>query len=141
MEKISNIVRGSPRVSSVDLKSASAVRPGVPSFGRPIGESPANIDREGTTASRAAALHTQMSERRQAGPERIVEAMAEQFFVGRLAGPKSAPIEVAEPKVQARDVEELAAATDMDESVQVEAEQIAQPSGYVPRGSYVDVRA
>lgn len=136
MEKISNIVRGSPRVASVDLKSSSAVRPGTPSFGRPIGESPAALDREGTTASRAAALHAQMSDRRTGGPDRVVEQIADQFFINRLQAPK---VEAAEPKVSAKDVEELA--VDLEDGAQVQAEQIAQPSGYTPRGSYVDVRA
>lgn len=139
MEKISNIVRGSPRVSSVDLKSSSAVRPGTPSFGRPIGESPAALDREGTTASRAAALHAQLNERRAGGPDRVVEQIADQFFINRLQAPKPNAIEVAEPKLSAKDVEELAA--EFEDGAQVQAEQVAQPSGYVPRGSYVDVRA
>lgn len=39
MQKISGIIPGSSRVTSVDLKSSRPVRPGVPSFGAPQGES------------------------------------------------------------------------------------------------------
>ncbi|OQW49031.1 MAG: hypothetical protein A4S09_12725 [Proteobacteria bacterium SG_bin7] len=39
MQKISGILPGSTRVTSVDLKSSRPVRPGVPSFGAPQGES------------------------------------------------------------------------------------------------------
>lgn len=136
MEKISNIVRGSPRISSVDLKGSSAVRPGAPTFGRPVGESPGTMDRESTTASRAAALHAQMSDRRTGGPDQVVAQMASQFFTNRLA-PKGPAAETEEPKIA--DVEGLAA--EMDDGAQVEGERMAQPSGFTPRGSYVDVRA
>ena len=53
MEKISNIVRGNSRVASVDMKNSSAVRPGVPAFGRSVGESPHVTDKTETTAMRA----------------------------------------------------------------------------------------
>lgn len=39
MQKISGILPGSSRVTSVDLKSSRPVRPGVPNFGAPQGES------------------------------------------------------------------------------------------------------
>jgi hypothetical protein len=35
MDKISGIIPGSSRVTSVDMKDSSPVRPGTPSFGRP----------------------------------------------------------------------------------------------------------
>lgn len=39
MEKISGILKNSPRVQSVDLRESTPVRPGTPSFGRPEGVS------------------------------------------------------------------------------------------------------
>ena len=39
MDKISGIIPSSARLSSVDMKDSSPVRPGVPSFGRPEGTS------------------------------------------------------------------------------------------------------
>ncbi|MDZ4661068.1 MAG: hypothetical protein SGJ18_05555 [Pseudomonadota bacterium] len=42
MDKISGILPGSSRVTSVDLNAASPVRPGTPAFGSPTGRSTAN---------------------------------------------------------------------------------------------------
>ena len=39
MEKISGIIKGSSRVTNVDVKDSAPVRPGMPSFGRPEGTS------------------------------------------------------------------------------------------------------
>ena len=39
MEKISGILKNSPRVQAADLRDANPVRPGTPSFGRPEGVS------------------------------------------------------------------------------------------------------
>jgi hypothetical protein len=39
MQKISGILSASPRVTSVDMKEAPPVRPGMPGFGRPEGAS------------------------------------------------------------------------------------------------------
>jgi hypothetical protein len=141
VEKISNIVRGNSRVASVDLKSSSAVRPGVPSFGRPVGESPSGPEREGTTASRAAALHSQMTEQRRGGTDRVVEAMADQFFMSRIRRPIDE--DAAGPQVTKEVSPQVSTElTEADvDSVKGETDQILQPSGYTPRGSYVDVRA
>lgn len=37
MEKISGILPASSRISTVDLQSSGSVRPGAPSYGRPVG--------------------------------------------------------------------------------------------------------
>ncbi len=134
MEKISSIVRGSPRTASVDLKSASAVRPGALGFGRPVGESSLTTPKEGTTAQRAVALQAELAEKRAMGPDKVIQQMADQFFMSRIRRPEEAR-EVAaaspvEQKVQAEEAQELFVSED----------EHAQPNGYVPRGSYVDVR-
>ncbi len=66
MDKISQIVSSSPRVGSADAKNAPAVRPGVPSFGRPVGESPrfSHNDEELSTAQRAGLLRSDLDEQR-----------------------------------------------------------------------------
>jgi hypothetical protein len=144
VEKISHIVRGSPRVASVDLKNAPAVRPGTPSYGRPIGESPATPERTLSTASRAAALQTQLNEHRHSDNDRVVQQMADQFFMSRIRRPQEehefAPsrFETAHGSAADADMEPgegHTAAADADDVVQ------RQPEGYKPRGSYVDVRA
>ncbi|NJL24705.1 MAG: hypothetical protein HC902_05740, partial [Calothrix sp. SM1_5_4] len=88
MEKISNIVRGNARVASVDLKGGTAVRPGAPSYGRPVGESTGNPPKEGTTASRAIAAQNEMNEQRRIGKDQIVEHLADQFFMSRVRRPQ-----------------------------------------------------
>ncbi|MBK9040339.1 MAG: hypothetical protein IPL83_14470 [Bdellovibrionales bacterium] len=39
MQKISGILPSTPRIASVDMNESSALRPGGPSFGRPVGVS------------------------------------------------------------------------------------------------------
>jgi hypothetical protein len=57
MDKISGIIPSSARVSSVDLKESSPVRPGTPNFGRPEGNSSL---KGASTAERAAATAAQL---------------------------------------------------------------------------------
>ncbi len=128
MEKISQIVRGNSRVSSADLKNAAPVRPGAPSFGRPVGESTAVSHSPVSTAARAAALHAEITEQRRAhGPDKIVQQMSDQFFMSRIRRPEE-DVETVSP--DARMEAEMAEAPEMEEPVE-----------YTPRGSYIDVRA
>jgi hypothetical protein len=144
VEKISNIVRGNSRVTSADLKSSSAVRPGVPTYGRPVGDSPPVQERAGTTASRAAALQTEMSEQRHASnQDRLVTTMADQFFMSRIRRPEEEEPEVTgPPRKEAPTVH----ADDDEQLHTVEAgdpQEVTAPvkKAYTPRGSYVNVHA
>lgn len=136
MEKISRIVAGNSRVASTDLKSAAAVRPGAPSFGRPMGQSTAANTGGPTTAERAVALHNEQIGKKKTGGDQVVQAMADSFFMGRIARPmdeqigevSAGPVEVPEDADQP---------APQEPAVQVSE----QPSGYKPRGSFVDVRA
>ena len=143
MEKISNIVRGNARVATTDVKSSGAVRPGALSFGRPIGESPQAPEAVPSTAMRTGAMFNEMTEARKArSHDRIVTDMADQFFMTRVRRPEeqiAAPA-ISKVKLSAQDVDTEA----MDEITsegQQEAVEIGQPSGFVPRGSYVNVKA
>jgi hypothetical protein len=148
MEKISNIVRGSPRVASTDLKSAAPVRPGAPSFGRPVGESTEGSGKSSSTASRAVALHNANVEmKRAASEERVIQKMADDFFMSRIRRPAE---EVSIPTIEAAPAaniisapqDELIASPIIDEGEDVTVQPTPQqPPGYTPRGSYVDVRA
>lgn len=152
MEKISHIVRGSSRVSSADAKGSSAVRPGAPSYGRPIGESPQPSMQTESTAARAVALHNEMLDAKRArSQDHVVTALADQFFMSRIRRPED---EVAlQPQTQQLQAPRKGAAKALaeaaeeqpDEEQMVSAErdsaEAAQPSGYVPRGSYVNVHA
>jgi hypothetical protein len=143
MEKISNVVRGSARVASTDTKAAGAVRPGALAFGRPVGESPQGAEHTETTAARAASLQHEMNEQKKIrAQDRTVQNMADQFFMTRIRRPdddvESAPIK-GKARVSAQEIEpEAREELNGDEQAAVEA---AQPSGYTPRGSYVNVHA
>lgn len=157
MEKISNIVRGNARVSSADMKGSSAVRPGVPAYGRPVGESSQTGPPAESTASRAAALHNEMAEaRRSRSQDNVVAQLADNFFMTRIrrpdeevqaggsAGGPQTQIQIQAPKraiAKASEVVPQMSDEDIEVSAQTEAVETAQPSGYTPRGSYVNVQA
>lgn len=139
MEKISSIVRGNSRVTTADSKSAAPSRTGMPSFGRPTGESTPALQKSTSTAQRAVALHNGMTEAKKAvSQERIISKMADDFFMSKV-NPKEIPVEDMLPNPvitkEAANTDELVV-TDADEkSVEVPARP------YTPRGSFVDVRA
>ncbi|MGZ3721311.1 MAG: hypothetical protein ACXVA9_00190 [Bdellovibrionales bacterium] len=142
MEKISNIVRGNSRVASVDLKSAGAVRPGALTFGRPVGESPQVMDRGETTASKVTNLQNEMNEaKKQRSDDRVATQMADSFFMTRIRRPDD---EIAAPAVPKTKLSAKASVeTEAIDEISGEEQsgvEIAQPSGFVPRGSYVNVR-
>ena len=163
MEKISNIVRGNARVASTDLKSASAVRPGAPAFGRPVGESPSSADRGETTAMRANAIQNELTENKRANSQdRVVQNMSDNFFMTRIRG--GAPeVEAGKATMPAKEVEMRAprenevegeekaiaapakadASSTTDELVlgDMRSNEVTQPIGYTPRGSFVNVHA
>lgn len=139
MEKISNIVRGNARTASVDLKSSGSVRPGALAFGRPMGESPQSPDRTETTAMRVTNIQNELNEAKKTrGQDHTVEQMADQFFMTRIRRPEE---EIAVPKVK---VSAKEADTEVEDELHAgentEAET-AQPSGFTPRGSFVNVLA
>ena len=128
MQKISRIVPGSPRVSGVDMKSASAVRPGTPSFGRPVGESTEIARGNLTTAQKAVNAREEMDARRKLGEQpEIVKNLTEQFFLQKASGPDT------------RSTVEL-----INDGVEDGVEVPVQPMNrkeFVPPGSYLDVEA
>ncbi len=140
MEKISGIVRGNSRVTTIDNKSAAPARTGMPSFGRPAGESTPSIAKSSSTASRAVALHNGMTEAKKAiSQERVVSAMADQFFLsqsrqGELPVEDMLPVPMISR--QAPSTDELIVKAEADgDSMQAPVKE------YTPRGSFVDVRA
>lgn len=95
MEKISRILPSSPRVTSTDMRNSGVARPGMPSFGRPVGVSAlakpeVNIS---ARASEELAGLKQMREPNQLPKDpkaAIVDRIANDFFMR-----KSAPVEEA----------------------------------------------
>jgi hypothetical protein len=129
MEKISRIVAGSQRVASVDLKNAAAVRPGTPSFGRPIGISHGDEPDARTTAQKAIEIFNQREDKKatEARDTQMVRTMASNFFMSHVPG---SPAQESVPE---------AVNVGQDSGVDIGEEE--PPTKYTPRGSYVDVRA
>ena len=143
MEKVSNIVRGNARVTTADTKSSQTARPGMPAFGRPQAESTAPVPEKMTsTAQRAAAMHEGMQEAKKAmSQERMVQKISDDFFMsrGRRPGETATEAEIP-PTVAAR----LAKPSEQINLGEVELEDqaaMAEPQGYTPRGSYINVMA
>lgn len=153
MDKISHIVGQSPRVASTDVKNAPAVRPGAPSFGRPIGESPrvSHEDGELSTAQRTGLLRDDLAEQKKLRLEsKVALDTSNQFFnrpenlipTNKIPAPESQGKSNA-PVIRAMDEEPIPAHSGMEESL-IEGdvgESRPSPSRYSPRGSYIDVRA
>lgn len=141
MEKISSIVRGNPRVSSVDMQQVAPARAGAPSFGRPVAESTGFTERP-STAQKAVAIHNQMIESKKAlAGDRTVQAMADQFFMSRVRRPEEqAAVGAIAPKLPAEGVSAKEDAGEDTISVSGPSEELLEAK-YTPRGSYIDVRA
>jgi len=151
MEKISSIVPRSKRVAGTDLASAPAVRPGAPSYGRPIGVSTAGHKDQMTTAQKAVAEQQRMQDARKTSaltPD-LVEDMTNRFFLQRMT---SAPAEgpsiglqpalpqVEGPIVAAPHAEDVTLEDPASTPEQID--EITNPTEeYVPVGSYIDVNA
>jgi len=137
VEKISGIVRANSRVTTADNKNAAPARTGMPTFGRPPGESTPVTTKTTSTASRAVALHNGITEAKKAiSQERVIQQMADEFFMSR-ARPDT-------PVQESISVPVRADAASAEESVvaEVEAQEVEVPDrDYTPRGSYLNVHA
>lgn len=145
MEKISSIVPKSRRVSAVDMNSAPAVRPGAPSFGRPVGASTAGLKDQSTTAEKAVAEMGHMSDVRRlsAANADIVEQMANNFFLKKTVE-APAPIEIPElaPPVSASSAQSSQEAEEGSEDAAEYLERPAEvPNEYVPPGTFLNIKA
>jgi hypothetical protein len=145
MEKISRIVSGNARVAAVDMKNAAPVRPGTPSFGRPLGESTMSQAKGLSTADRAVALHKEMNELRMANTHHtIAQNMADRFFMNRLRQPApEVPMDhVSMSAMGGSEQVETDGPTSFNEDVEDLVEPMLPESPtYTPRGSFLDVQA
>lgn len=91
MEKISRILPSSPRFKNVDVKSAGSVRAGMPSFGRPVGESALakkpSFDGMASSAEQLQDFQAQRVPQSQDPKAQIVEKIANDFFIQRNRAP------------------------------------------------------
>ncbi len=144
MEKISRIVSGNARVAVADLKSGSAVRPGAPSYGRPVGESTQGEPKRMTTAARAAAMHNSILEgNRAVSHERAISKLADDFFMSRVRRPDDQSEIETDSRINLPGSTSLVPAEQLEAAAEegVVEEVEVPPQEYTPRGSYVDVRA
>ena len=129
LEKISQIVRSNARVAAVDLNTSGSVRPGTPGFGRATPESRGASFKEISTADRATLAANELADQRRVSEGKIVDQLAHDFFQGKndFAGPATAVSAgpAATPAAIRNAMSDLGPA----------------PSGYTPRGTFVDVRA
>jgi hypothetical protein len=163
MQKISGILGSSARVTAVDIKGESPVRPGTPGFGRPEGVSA--LKEQAVMRQRAAdslvrgpeLFNEQMGIRsKEALQAKQAQKVSDSFFMKRT---QPDPEEVAgEEEVTNDPVHEQVAAvmafenahqtaaskpsqSDYDDVAAVSKEQNAAPEGLYPKGSFVDVEA
>ena len=82
MQKISGILPSSSRITSVDVKEAGNVRPGTPSFGRPLGESNLMQNSVVRSAHQALQKHNELFAQRTREQEQAttIQRMADSFF-------------------------------------------------------------
>lgn len=163
MDKISGIVKASPRVMAVDMKEASPVRPGTPGFGRPEGVSslkePPNL---GGTAAKSAGVQLEVMDWKSKDSQQAALAaeLSDKFFIrGRQepsaqSGPRP---EVGAPQMSAmsfRDVASKPSGFKGDDLIsgaprmmasqasvfeeEEEGPMMKQPDGLFPKGSFID---
>lgn len=99
MDKLSSILPSSPRVKSVDLKSAHPARPGAPRFGRPQG----SVSSDRMTLSSAAkdmAFQETLAARnpREEAHSQIAKDVTRKFFETRLD--ETAPTTTADSRLE-----------------------------------------
>lgn len=154
MQKISGILSGSARVTTVDMKDAAPVRPGTPAFGRPQGVSslanrnaPIDVLTKGPEL-----LEKQMELRSQeAQKARIVEDMSKNFFVKNASVAEDPSGLDAQEANDAAAVDALMAGVfaspkskpagaNYDQVAEVTKERPA-PDAFYPKGSFVDTVA
>ena len=150
MEKISSIVPRSRRVAAADLGTASAVRPGTPSFGRPVGTSTTGARDLQTTAQKAIIEQNKMQEQRRSSgmPSDLVREMSNRFFLQKtieapiIEMPEEVPGQSAPGSEDGGEVRSGAPEdSEGQESSEVTIEKPVAPKEYVPPGTYLNVSA
>ena len=159
MQKISGILGASARVTSVDMKDAPPVRPGMPGFGRPEGVSSLRqraVAAPPTPDALSAApqlFQDQMGIRsKEAQQAKMAAEVSNSFFMKKREQVEQAPaaneqmvdVVLAMPaQVPASQIDAIAskpAQADYDEVAAV-AKEAFEPDALYPKGSFVDVVA
>ena len=94
MDKISGIIPGSARVTSVDLNAANPVRPGVPGFGSPQGRSTVNqMQRSSATMTNPNGIDVPRWKSKEDLHADIARRMAEGFFRKNVVEAPEEPVD------------------------------------------------
>lgn len=142
MEKISGVLGSSPRLKSTDLQNSSAIRPGMPTFGRPVGESTTAHRKDLTTAQKANMLRAEMDADKKAMYEaRAIQRIQDQFFMkqAELNAAPQVPVSGINPNLAAQPIESAPVNEDASESeVESTLGLTAEEMKYSPKGSFLD---
>ncbi len=158
MEKISGIVKASPRLTSVDLSEAPPVRPGTPGFGRPQAVSSLAEKSEpafGRAVERGSRAHSEMMDWRTKDSQMaaIATELSDKFFIRNKsqAGHDMKHDELSDvaPMVsreaskpagfKAGDFKVASGRYDYEDSGEYdELTTLQQPEGLFPKGSFID---
>lgn len=86
MEKLSSILPSNARVKAVDLKDSHPVRPGVPTFGRPVGRNTVTdrVSISGLSQEQSAADTLLYRNPKEAARAKIVSDMSKKFFETKI---------------------------------------------------------
>lgn len=143
MQKISGILPSTPRIASVDMNEGSAMRPGGPSFGRPVGVSELSSrgDVKISTAQIAGQRHEELLGMRskELRDAESVKRLSDSFFMKRV----QPEIEVGQRESEVDDQTELA--DDQDSTVprlfrDPESGEMVDRA-VLPPGSYLNISA
>ncbi len=95
MEKISRIIHGDKRITTVDMRHSGVSRPGSPSFGREVGVSPGHHPEFNTNARAMQRFEEEMRTRAVNAKAAMVERMADRFFVRQGRDENAQPMKSA----------------------------------------------
>ncbi len=149
MEKISSILPGTARVTSVDMKEANPVRSGTPGFGR--AEAPMNRERtspDGIKQSAEAQLDTHDWRSKDLKHASIAKDMADKFFaknkkdiddVGPVSDDRISSVASGLQKISTKELSEQSENTESEiEAGLANPEKLSQPAGLHPKGSFIN---
>lgn len=121
MEKLSSILPSSPRIKNVDLSDAQPVRPGVATYGRPVGVNPMKDRFTVSQEAKDIAFRETLGavNPKEAKSVKIVDDLSKKFFEGKVGEDiKKRP---ASEETQER-------TTEAEEMVPVQAAQFFAPT-------------
>ncbi|MFN7729345.1 MAG: hypothetical protein ACK5P7_09340 [Bdellovibrio sp.] len=135
MEKLSSILPSNPRIKNVDMNGAQPIRPGIATYGRPVGVNPIKDRFSVSQQAKDIAFKDTLAATnpREADSVKIVDDLSKRFFESRVGEDiKSRP---ASEETQER-------TTEVDEMVPVKAAPISSKTAApLPSGENLNLEA